>query len=258
MAEASIKRIFLTGAPGSTWGRVDKCLRGTLDNMNNTDIVPWRLHSSGNTEKSYNHMGAFFDPGTEFGEWICKFGEYSKEEIVNMLDHVYSEEEHPEIVNELGAPWMGKSGDKSIRIHKSHYFAYHLDKIHAMFPDAAIVLTWQEDYKCYVWWEHTGGFQLEYDSYYYYEQDYEAIWNQVRWQNSGIERFAWEQKLEPGIFNMDWITQQFGNVSGITALPQDTWSNKDKIPRLHITPGGQRNLNNTTRVYCLNPWTGKA
>jgi hypothetical protein len=253
MEKAPIKRIFLTGAPGSGWGRVDKCIRGSVENINNTDIVPHRLHSSGNTEKSFNHMGAFFDPGTEFGEWILGFADYSKEEIEYMLDHVFNEEEHPEVVSDLGAPWMGKTGDKSIRIHKSHYWPYHLDKIHKLWPDAMMVLHHQVDHKCYVWWEHTGGFQLEYDSYYYYENDYEAIWNQIRWQNAGIERFAWENKLEPEVFNMDWIHKQFGGISPILEMPQD-WSNKDGIPRLHIPPGGQRGLNGTGRVYCFNPW----
>ena len=250
---AKIKRIFLTGAPGSTWGRVDKCLRGTLDNVDNTDIIPGRLHCSGNTEKTYNHMGAFFSPGNEFDEWILGFRNYTKAEIEAKLDGVYNDEEHPEIVEMLGAPWMGKTGDNSIRIHKSHHFSYHLDKIADLWPDAAIVLTWQEDHKCYVWWEHTGGFLLEYDAYYYYENDYEAIWNQCRWQNSAIERFADEQGLEPGIFNMDWIRDQFGEFSGMTDMPEDR-SAKDGIPRLHIPPGGQRNLNNTMRVYCRNPW----
>lgn len=253
MAKAPIKRIFLTGGPGSTWGRVDKCLRGTLDNMDNTDIVPHRLHSSGNTEKTYNHMGAFFNPGNEFGDWILNFRNYTKEQIIEKLDSVYNEEEHADIVNTLGAPWMGKAGDKSIRIHKSHYFAYHLDQIQEMFPDDAIVCTWQEDHKCFVWWEHTGGFQLEYDAYHYYEQNYEDIWNQCRWQNAGIERFCWEQKLEEGIFNMEWVRKQFGGVSSITDMKEDT-SNKDGIARLHVPPGGQKGLNNTTRVYCLNPW----
>lgn len=253
MAKAPIKRIFLTGAPGSGWGRTDKCLRGTLDNMDNTDIVPWRLHSSGNTERTYNHMGAFYDPGTEFGEWICKFGDYSKQEIVDMIDHVYNEEENAEVVSDLGAPWMGKQGDKSIRIHKSHYFSYHLDKIHKMFPDACIVAAHQLDHKCYVWWEHSGGFQLEYDSYYYYEQNYEAIWDQIRWQNAGIERFAWEHKLEKTVFNMDFVKANFSGVSNITTMPEDR-RNKDGIPRLSIPPGGQNGLNNTGGVFCLNPW----
>lgn len=253
MAKDQIKRIFLTGAPGCGWGRVDKCLRGALDNIDNTDIVPHRLHSSGNTEKTYNHMGAFFDPGTEFGEWICKFGDYSKEEILEMLDHVYNEEEHPEVVQDLGSPWMGKTGERNIRIHKSHYFAYHLDKIHKMFPDACIVMHRQLDHKCFVWWEHTGGFQLEYDSYYYYEHDYEAIWNQIRWQNSGIERFAWENGLEGDYFNMDWVRKHFSGISPITEMPQDR-RNKDGIPRLHIPPGGQVGLNNTGRIFIMNPW----
>jgi hypothetical protein len=250
---AEIKRIFLTGAPGSTWSRINKCLRGILDNADNTDIVPHRLHCSGNTEKTYNHMGAYFNPGNEFDEWILGFRNYTREEIEAKLDSVYNEEEDADVVARLGVPWMSKSGDRSIRIHISHYFAYHLDQIADMWPDAAIVLIWQEDHKCYVWWEHTGGHELEYDAYYYYKKDYESIWNQIRWQNSGIERFAWEKKLEPAIFNMQWVQNQFECVSGITDIPQDL-NTPDGIPRLHIAPGGQLGLNNTTRVYCLNPW----
>jgi hypothetical protein len=250
---AEIKRIFVTGAPGSGWGNVDKNIRATLDNVDNTDIVPHRLHCSGNTEKTYNHMGAFFNPGNEFGDWILGFRNYSKKEIETQLDSVYNEEEHPEVVANLGEPWMNKTGDRSIRVHKSHYFAYHLDQIHEMWPDAVIVMRWQVDHKCYVWWEHTGGFQLEYDAYYYYDNNYDDIWNQVRWQNAGIERFAWEKRLDLQIFNMDTVHREFGHVSGITERPQYMLA-PDGIPRLSIPPGGQRGLNTSGGVYILNPW----
>jgi hypothetical protein len=250
---AEIKRIFLTGAPGSTWSRVDKCLRHTLDNVDNTDIIPGRLHSSGNTEKTYNHMGAYFNLGNEFGEWMLGFRNYTKAEIEAKLDSVFNAEEHPDIVEMLGAPYMGKSGDRSIRIHKSHYFSYYLDKIADLWPDAIIIATWLDDHKSYVWWEHTGGHELEYDSYRYYQKNYDDIWNQIRWQNSAIERFAWEKDILPEIYNMDWIRKQFGKITTVTDMEQDL-NAPDGIPRLHRAPGGQKGLNTTTRVYTLNPW----
>jgi hypothetical protein len=126
-----------------------------------------------------------------------------------------------------------------------------------MFPDAYIAMQWQMDHKCYVWWEHSEGFNLRHDSYDYYENDYEAIWNQCRWQNSGIERFAWEHKMTqpPNIkFNMDWMKANFGHLSPLTPFQQII--NPDLIPRLSIPPGAQKNMNTTGQIWLMPPKGG--
>jgi hypothetical protein len=253
--EPTIIRVFVSGAPGSGWGRIDKMLRAVLDNADNTDMTYERVYSSGNSEKTYNHLGAFFNPGNEFGDWILNFRHYTREEIIEKLDSVYepSGELDPRVLSVIDDCYKTKpDGKYLIRMHKSHYWPYHLDKIKDLFPDAFIVNQWQLDHKCYVWWEHSEGFNLRHDSYDYYENDYEAIWNQVRWQNSGIERFAWEYGIQPEYFNMDWMKKHFGHLSPLTPFQQII--NPDGIPRLSIPPGAQKNMNTTGKLYCYDPF----
>lgn len=249
-----IIRVFVTGAPGSGWGRVDKMLRAVLDNADNTDMTFERVYSSGNSETTYNHLGAFFNPGNEFGDWILNFRHYSKEEVEAKLDSVYepSGELDPRVLPIIDDCYKTKpDGKYLIRTHKSHYWCYHLDQIKEMFPEAIIVSMHQLDHKCYVWWEHSEGFNLRHDSYDYYENNYEAIWNQCRWQNSGIERFAWENGLIKEPFNMDWMKKNFGHLTSLTPFQQII--NPDMIPRLSIPPGAQKGMNTTGGVYTYNP-----
>jgi hypothetical protein len=190
---ATIKRIFLTGAPGSYWSRIDHFLRRchTFHN-DNTDI---------NENRNWNgHRGAYWNPGNEPGyDWILNFASYSKEHIIETLDSVFDP--------------IPDNVDTIVRVHKSHYFSYHLDKIYELFPDDAIVLVRQENYKCFLWWEIGGGHDTKFDSYDYYQRDYGLIWNEIVNQNMAIDRFIETHNLEKKYPTLKMLKENFGELN---------------------------------------------
>jgi hypothetical protein len=98
-------------------------------------------------------------------------------------------------------------------VHKSHYFSYHLDKIYELFPDDAIVLVRQENYKCFLWWEIGGGHDTKFDSYHYYQRDYRLIWNQIVNQNMAIDRFIETHNLEKKHPTLEMLKENFGELN---------------------------------------------
>jgi hypothetical protein len=195
---AEVKRIFLTGAPGSMWSRVDMYLRRSYrlyaDMSDVTDYRNWN-----------GHIGAYWNPGNEPGyNWILNFGDYDKEHIIETLDSGYlkSPEEHAD-ENSIGTV---------LRIHKSHYFSFHLDKIAELFPESAIVMCQQPNHLCYVWWYACGGHDTVFDSYEYYNRDYDAIWKEIVDQNDAIDRFIDRRGLSRDEFTIPWMQENIGRV----------------------------------------------
>ena len=187
---AEIKRIFLTGAPGSRWSKIDRYIRAcTGFKSDNTDI---------NEKRNWKgHRGAYWNPGNEPGfDWILNFNSYTKEHIVETLDSVFSP--IPEVVNTI------------VRVHKSHHFAYHLDKIRELFPDDAIVMVSQPSHLCLLWWEICGGHDTVFDSYHYYKRDYDLIWDQIVTQNTAIDNFIEKNNLEKNYINLTVLEKYFG------------------------------------------------
>ena len=108
-----MKYIFVTGAPGSKWSSVVKNIYYSPD-IDRSDSNPKR------TYRDELHLGAYWDPGMEFGQFFHRLNEY---------DHYQCE-------TEFDAPFTGSG----IKIIKSHYFARHIDYIKNTWPDSPIVL----------------------------------------------------------------------------------------------------------------------
>ena len=222
---AKIKRIFLTGAPGSYWSRMDIFLRRCHTHYtDNTDI---------NENRDWQgHRGVYWNPGNEPGyDWILDFGSYTKEHIVETLDSVFSP--------------IPEGVDTVVRVHKSHHFAYHLDKIRELFPDDSIVLVSQPNHKCLLWWQAAGGHDTVYDSYRYYNRSYTSIWDQIVNQNNAIDTFIKKHNLEKSLVTFKLLEDNFGdlnpefvnwmsrpglvnhdNVDSIMALKEPEWYEK--------------------------------
>jgi hypothetical protein len=229
MAEVKIKRIFLTGPPGSMWSGVDRQLRAAIPTSDNTDITPARSYQG--------HRGAYFNLGNEFGEWILNFDTYTKEHIIETVDSVF--------VNQEGVTEL-------VRIHKSHLFAYHLDKIKEMFPDDAIVIVLQEPHKCYVWWEFSGGHKTVYDAYYWYNGDYNAIWDEINKELVASKDFIKRHNLETSQFTLEWIKENFP-----TVCPRFEGANRTHKLILQHSDGISKGLPETLTVAVINPWNVK-
>jgi len=195
MAKTKIKRIFLTGAPGSRWSRVDRILRACL--------VPKTDYTDVNEHRDWHgHRGAYWNPGNEPGyDWILNFASYSKEHIIETLDSVFSP--------------IPEGMDTIVRIHKSHYFSYHLDKIHELFPDDAIVVVSQTTHMCFLWWQICGGHDTVFDSYHYYQRDYDSILNEIVKQNAAIDNFIEKQKIKKNYLTLELLEENFGKLSDV-------------------------------------------
>ena len=107
--------------------------------------------------------------------------------------------------------------DTIVRVHKSHYFAYHLDKIRELFPNDSIVLVSQSNYKCFLWWEISGGHNIVYNNYNYYKKDYSLIWEQIVNQNTAIDNFIDKHNLKK-VINIMLILALSVSLKKLTSL----------------------------------------
>ena len=153
-----MKYIFVTGAPGSKWSSVVKNI------YYSSDID----RSDSSLERTYRdelHLGAYWDPGMEFGQFFHRLSEY---------DHYQCE-------TEFDAPFTGSG----VKIIKSHYFAQHIDYIKNTWPDSPIVLAHRTDDACLGWWVKCGGFDIAYPNYAHYKS-FDNLALKIQQQNAGI------------------------------------------------------------------------
>ena len=153
-----MKYIFVTGAPGSKWSSVVRNIYYSPD-IDRSDSSPER------TYRNELHLGAYWDPGMEFGQFF----------------HRLSEHDHYQCETEFDAPFTGSG----VRIIKSHYFAQHIDYIKNTWPDSPIVLAHRTDDACLGWWVKCGGFDIAYPNYAHYKS-FDNLALKIQQQNAGI------------------------------------------------------------------------
>lgn len=153
-----MKYIFVTGAPGSKWSSVVKNIYYSPD-IDRSDSSPER------TYRDELHLGAYWDPGMEFGQFF----------------HRLSEHDHYQCETEFDAPFTGSG----VKIIKSHYFAQHINYIKNTWPDSPIVLAHRSDDACLGWWVKCGGFDIAYPNYAHYKS-FDNLALEIQQQNAGI------------------------------------------------------------------------
>lgn len=160
-----MSRIFVTGAPGSKWSSVVK-------NIYFSDSVDRSDHADHRTYQDSLHIGAYFDPGMEFGRWFDRISRHTKEECEAEFDRPFS--------------------GTGVRIIKSHVFANHIDFLKQTWPDTHIVLVSRSTDACLGWWVRCGGFDITYPDYREYYQDLQTMGRLIEQQNQGIQQ-AWQK-----------------------------------------------------------------
>jgi len=164
-----MKYIFVAGAPGSKWSSVVKNIYFS-DSVDYSDYSQDRTYyhdASGTTQLM--HLGAYFDPGMEFGDWFGhSFGERTKEEHEAEFDR----------------PFDGEG----VRIIKSHWFSYrqNIEFLRKTWPECPIVLVQRPDDACLGWWVKCGHFNITYPNYQYYE-NLRLMAGTIAAQNEGIQ-----------------------------------------------------------------------
>lgn len=173
------KYIFVAGAPGSKWSSVVKNIYYSPD-IDRSDYSDERTYyHSAWGEPELMHLGAYFDPGMEFGKDFLRLDKLSKLEAEAEFDRPF---------------WVN---DRK-RIIKSHVFAHHLDYIRNTWPDCPIVLVHRDDDACLGWWVRCREFRITYPNYQYYS-NLDMMAKHIDAQNQDIIDFLTRSK---GAFNI--------------------------------------------------------
>ena len=161
-----MKYIFVAGAPGSKWSSVVKNIYYSPD-VDQTDYSDARTYyHDASGKRELMHLGAYFDPGMEFGSFFHRLPEY---------DYYQCEAE-------FDAPFSGSG----VRIVKSHVFAHHVDYIKQTWPDCPVVLVHRDDDACLGWWVKCGHFDITYPDYAEYYKNLRTMGSIIQQQNQGI------------------------------------------------------------------------
>ena len=169
-----MKYIFVAGAPGSKWSSVVKNIYYSpdIDRSDYSEARTYYHDASGRNELM--HLGAYWDPGMEFGDFFDDLGLYTKEECEHEFDRPFS------------ADCTG------VRIVKSHVFAHQVTTLKQRWPDCAIVLVHRSDDACLGWWVKCGHFTIAYPKYDKYYKDLRTMATIIAKQNQDIQT-AWNK-----------------------------------------------------------------
>lgn len=163
-----LKRVFMAGAPGSKWSSVAKNIyySPSVDRSDFSDARTYYHSAWGQPELM--HLGAYFDPGMEFGKRFMRLPQMTPKDIEAEFDRPFS--------------------GQGVRIIKSHVFAHHLNILH-QFWDHPIVLVYRPNDACLGWWVRCGQFDITYPNYQYYG-NLEMMAMHIDQQNQDILDFA--------------------------------------------------------------------
>lgn len=194
------ERVFMAGAPGSKWSSVAKNIyySPSVDRSDYSDARTYYHSAWGRPELM--HLGAYFDPGMEFGRRFMRLPQMSKAEAEAEFDRPFS--------------------GRGTRIIKSHVFAHHLDFLYETW-DHPIVLVHRPNDACLGWWVRCGQFNITYPNYQYYG-NLEMMAMHIDQQNQDILDFAAEHGAQ-----WDSITdnKQLADRLGLYQPPDEYWQN---------------------------------
>ena len=170
-----MKYIFVAGAPGSKWSSVVKNIyfSPSIDQSDYSDERTYYHDASG--EMDLMHIGAYYDPGMEFGDFFDNLKNHSIEECEAEFDR----------------PFFGEG----IRIVKSHVFAHHIQFLKQNWPECPIILVHRDNDACLGWWVRCGHFNITYPSYDKYYKDLKTMSKIIDHQNQDI---MWQWRTYEG------------------------------------------------------------
>lgn len=164
----------MVGAPGSKWSSVCKNIYYSpdLDQSDYSDARTYYHSAWGQPELM--HLGAYFDPGMEFGRKFMRLEQLTKAQAEAEFDRPFN-------------------GD-GIRIIKSHVFCHHLDHLRETWPESPVILVHRPNDACLGWWVRCGQFNITYPNYQYYS-DLDMMAMHIDQQNYDLLNFAAQKRL---------------------------------------------------------------
>lgn len=163
-----MKYIFVAGAPGSKWSSVVKNIyfSPSIDQTDYSEERTYYHDASGTMDLM--HIGAYYDPGMEFGDFFDELENYSREECEAEFDRPFS--------------------GTGVRIVKSHVFANKIDVLRERWPDCPVVCVHRDDDACLGWWVKCGEFYITYPLYHDYYENLPNMAKIIANQNQGIRQ----------------------------------------------------------------------
>ena len=198
-----MKYIFCAGAPGSKWSSLIKNIyySPSVDRSDYSEARTYWHDAPGQLELM--HLGAYFDPGMEFGDFFDRLDEHTREECEAEFDR----------------PFTGEG----VRIIKSHVFAHHIDFIKRTWPDCPVILAHRGDDAALGWWVKCGHFNITYPSYDKYYKDLRTMAGIIADQNYDIQT-AWDKYK--GMMPADNFA--LAHILGIRPAPDEYKQNYNK------------------------------
>jgi len=192
-----MKYIFVSGAPGSKWSSVVKNIYYSpdIDSSDYSDERTYYHDASGTYDLM--HLGVYWGPAMEFGDWFENLNQYTKEQNEAEFDK----------------PFNGSG----VKIIKSHVFGYHIDYIKKTWPDCPIVLIDRTDDACLGWWVKCGEFKITYPLYRDYYKDLRQMSAAIVKENEGNRKAAREYPAQ-----IIETNRQLARTLGI-AVPEDKY-----------------------------------
>jgi hypothetical protein len=120
------------------------------------------------------HLGAYFDPGMQYGDFFDCIAQYSKLACETEFDKPFS--------------------GSGTRIIKSHVLSNSIPFLRANWPDCPVVMVYRANDSCLGWWVRCGHFNITYPNYKPYYKDLATMATIIDQQNNSIRGFldqAW-------------------------------------------------------------------
>jgi hypothetical protein len=166
--------VLMIGCPGSRWSSV------FLDIAKSPDVNTSEWCEENKWDQEIEnvwgeliyigvHRGVYWGPGNTYGEGF--------ENLFNMSK--------AEILTEFMKPF--ENWDK-IKVIKSHWFAYHIEYLQALFPKAKIVSCYANDIDSFYWWHKCGGWGMLFPNYTWYNDDSRML-EKIKEENYRILKF---------------------------------------------------------------------
>lgn len=202
-----MKYIFVAGAPGSKWSSVVKNIywSASIDHTDYSDQRTYYHDAAG--EYQLMHLGAYWDPGMEFGSNFEHLNKMSREECEQEFDRPFS--------------------GTGIRIIKSHVFCYHIDFLKSTWPDCRIVLVNRDNDACLGWWVRCGHFDISYPNYQWYN-NLRQMGYQINNQNYALKQY-WHNNPKRWANNNRHLALSLGIEAPPTEYYQEYETNDIKV-----------------------------
>ena len=173
--------ILMMGCPGSRWSHVHRVIseNPAINNTDWSEEKSWTFMSEdvyGGITNMGNHMGSYWGPGNMYGKDFHRLNELPKEKIVADFMDAY------------------ENWDK-VKIIKSHWFAYHIEYLHSLFPKAKLLFCYSNEIESFYRWHKCGGWGIGYANYAWYENDTKLL-KQIKEENYNILKFCIDRDLD--------------------------------------------------------------